>query len=65
MQWCLKIQLLGPKEQVEISTIEAAEEHHGESALNVGYIVPTVHFVETATSILRELPWITLKEYEV
>jgi hypothetical protein len=64
MQWCLKIQLVGQKEQVGISTIEAAEEHHGESALNVGYIVPTVHFVETATSILRELPWITLKEYE-
>ena len=26
---------------------------------------PTIHFVETASSVLRELPWILPKEYKV
>ena len=26
---------------------------------------PTIHFVETAPSVLREMPWVQLKEHKV
>ena len=28
-------------------------------------VVPSIHFVETAPSMLRELPWILLREHKV
>lgn len=38
-------------------------DHKGSESNPAG--LPTVHFVETAPSVLREVPWITYREYKV
>ena len=39
------------------------QDHKGSESVAAG--MPTIHFVETAPSVLREVPWITYREYKV
>lgn len=71
MQCYLKIQQTARKYQAEREHLqsgeyEASPAHNAAvTATPTKYSLPTIHFVETAASVLRELPWILLKEHKV
>ena len=79
MQCYLKIQQQARRLQAEREHMQSAEHEAlqstapGESETTAAItttttkqpIFPTIHFVETASSVLRELPWILPKEYKV
>jgi hypothetical protein len=52
MQWCIKTHHLGQTEHQQVSSLAVMGK------------ITVVHFVETASSPLRELPWIIFKQYE-
>ena len=47
--------------------IQQEVHHHGsiQSPTSESAFAPMMHFIETAPSILREMPWIKLKEFKV
>ena len=75
MQCYLKIQQMARKYQAERENLQSGEHEPspshstGQAAATVvtpaKYSFPTIHFVETASSVLRELPWILPKEHKV
>ena len=75
MQCYLKIQQTARKYQAEREHLQSGEHEASPShtttdktATTVSppkYSLPTIHFVETASSVLRELPWILPKEHKV
>ena len=68
MQCYLKIQQQARKQQAEREHVQSAEHEppgNGGDVLPSKCMFPTIHFVETASSVLRELPWILPKEYKV
>ena len=69
MQCYLKIQQQARKQQAEREHVQSAEYDPpgdgGEDVCRSKNVFPTIHFVETASSVLRELPWILTKEYKV
>ena len=69
MQCYLKIQQQARKQQAERELALSAEHDPpgggGEDVCRSKSGFPTIHFVETASSVLRELPWILPKEYKV
>ena len=70
MQCYLKIQRQARRHQAEREHTQSAEHEAtqpGETGATTTTkpMFPTIHFVETAISVLRELPWILPKEYKV
>ena len=69
MQCYLKIQQQARKQQAEREHVLSAEHDPpgdgGKDMCHSKSMFPTIHFVETASSVLRELPWILPKEYKV
>ena len=76
MQCYLKIQQTARRRQAEREFLQSTEHETphaspsqgrevGSTATPTKYSLPTIHFVETASSVLRELPWIIPKEHKV
>lgn len=68
MQRYLKIQQEARKQQAETKTQQGdfqVENQRGTFSHHRYALIPIIHFVETAPSVLRELPWILLKEHKV
>ena len=71
MQRYLKIQQKARKKQAERELVQSGEHdtpmqpEGQEGQPRTKSLFPTIHFVETAPSVLRELPWILLREYKV
>lgn len=74
MQYYLKIQQQARKRQAErVYQTQQSGEYEANQLMMDGSedmtttraVFPTIHFVETASSVLRELPWILPKEYKV
>ena len=70
MQYYLKIQRKARKRQAEREFLQSGEheangEKDSEDGASSKVVFPVIHFVETASSVLRELPWILPKEYKV
>ena len=71
MQHYLKIQQESRKQHAEREHSQSTEqadlqaENQKRTPHRSHTVVPSIHFVETAPSVLRELPWILLKEHEV
>ena len=68
MQCYLKIQQQA-RQQAEREHVQSAEHEiftrEREELPRSRNVFPTIHFVETASSVLRELPWILPKEHKV
>ena len=71
MQRYLKIQQKARKKQAERELVQSGEHdtpmqpEGQEGQPRAKSVFPTIHFVETAPSVLRELPWILLREHKV
>ena len=62
MQLRLMVQqeLQGRQHLLQVRRTPSADE-----ATDAAFSTPTIHFVETAPSVLREMPWIQLREHKV
>ena len=75
IQCYLKIQQQARRHQAERELTQSTEHDPSQPPADDGETItvsprskttfPTIHFVETASSVLRELPWILPKEYKV
>lgn len=65
MQRYLRIQQKASEQLSECSRVKQDVIPTESLSLRSQSLFPTIHFVETAPSVIRELPWILLKEHRV